>query len=153
MKKNLIITVCLIILIFSGCGNGTMDLPISELQVSQEDFKETYVEGIIPAGNYYFNGETSRGAHTFCIDEQGRGYSIRNHNGQNYVVETYTYDPDTGIYTFDTFVENFEGITHYIDEGYFNEEDCSIVITKWGYALDNTSVRTLSTLKYELIRR
>lgn len=96
------------------------------------------------------NGDTSRTDWSFYIDEQGMSYFLLDKN-QKHAVGTYDYDPDTGIYTFDYFREDLMGIDHIIEEGYFIDEDCRIVLIKIAM-VEGDIVHVLSELKTEYIR-
>lgn len=171
MKKTILIAAGLLALVLSSCGNKTTDSLPNEPQSSQENLAGTpfeelstiveqeqterqdameeadntemeYVEGTIPPGTYYFeNGNYF----LFYADEEG-GFSIKDTYGRG----TYTYDSETGTYTFDYDGESIVvGGHHIIYKGYYREEDGCLVITSG----ENLTIHSYDEGEYVFTRR
>lgn len=145
MEKRVILLAGLMVMVLSGCGNKATEpqTPEEFLQEIDEEWEreqaereqeimdqaaaeDGYVEGIIPSGRYYKDGDTSSTCWIFYTDEAGVGCFMI--NGKS-TIGTYTYDPETGIYSID-YNEKPMGGMQFIYEGYFREEDFCFVRTR-----------------------
>lgn len=160
MKKRVILLAGLMVMVLCGCGNKATEPQTPEeflREIDEEREREQaereqevmdqaaaedgYVEGIIPAGRYYKDGDTSSTCWEFYTDEKG-SFSIKGHDGTR---GTYEYNSETGIYSldYDTTLKYPTTGYHIIYEGYFREEDFCFVITRVA-TIDNGGEHTKS---------
>lgn len=166
MKKNVLLAAGLVVLVLSGCGSSQTNSVTNGSQTSQEELNEQalnelnqmiqdeidareaeqeeiqnqaeqqneYVEGIIPAGRYYKEGDTSNTCWTFYTDTDGVGCFLINDKS---TIGTYTYNPETGIYSIEYIEGIGEAVSHFVYEGYYREEDLCFVRTKSATIVDD----------------
>lgn len=157
MKKRVFLLAGLMVLVLNGCGNKSSEPPttddvvneINQMIQEEEDAREAeqeeiqnqaeqqneYIEGIIPAGRYYKEGDTSNTCWTFYMDSEGNGCFTIN---QKSTIGTYTYDSETGIYSLEYMEGTIERMDHFIYEGYIKDEGYILVVTKSAIIEDDT---------------